>query len=120
MFTHWRKSSKSLHNPEQCVEVATARGKYGIRDSKTQIPAYSFSTATNGPNFSTQPSTVDTTRSNGKQGVRAPSTALSWARSRLGINGAVSVLPAHSVLDLPKISRFQYRARRPRALALPD
>lgn len=34
MFTHWRKSSKSLHNPEQCVEVATARGKYGIRDSK--------------------------------------------------------------------------------------
>lgn len=34
MFTNWRKSSKSLHNPEQCVEVATAPGRHGVRDSK--------------------------------------------------------------------------------------
>lgn len=34
MFTNWRKSTKSLHNPEQCVEVGTAAGMTGVRDTK--------------------------------------------------------------------------------------
>ncbi|MGW5645088.1 DUF397 domain-containing protein [Saccharopolyspora sp. NPDC003752] len=34
MFTNWRKSTKSLHNPEQCVEVGTAPNMTGVRDTK--------------------------------------------------------------------------------------
>jgi hypothetical protein len=34
MFTNWRKSSKSLHRPEQCIEVGSAPGLTGVRDSK--------------------------------------------------------------------------------------
>ncbi|WP_237710438.1 DUF397 domain-containing protein [Saccharopolyspora spinosa] len=38
MFTNWRKSAKSLHNPEQCVEVGTAPGQTGVRDTKDRSP----------------------------------------------------------------------------------
>ncbi|MGW1678472.1 DUF397 domain-containing protein [Saccharopolyspora sp. NPDC002376] len=34
MFTNWRKSTKSLHNPEQCIEVGTAPNMTGVRDTK--------------------------------------------------------------------------------------
>ncbi|MEV0696686.1 DUF397 domain-containing protein [Saccharopolyspora sp. NPDC050389] len=36
VFTNWRKSAKSLHNPEQCVEIGTAPGKAGVRDTKNR------------------------------------------------------------------------------------
>jgi hypothetical protein len=32
--THWRKSSHSGANEDECVEVADLHGRIGIRDSK--------------------------------------------------------------------------------------
>ncbi len=49
-FKGWRKSSRSTGHPNNCVEIATAPGLHGVRDSKNPdgavlaFPANTFAT----------------------------------------------------------------------------
>jgi hypothetical protein len=40
MAATWRKSSKSIHRPEQCVEVALGTSVVRVRDSKNPTAAH--------------------------------------------------------------------------------